>query len=53
MNLPVLFRCAAGRASNQLQALLTVPNTPSTTNPVPTSGYLTYAMTLSMTKIAL
>jgi hypothetical protein len=53
MNLPVLFRCAAGRDSNQLQALLTVPNTPSTTNPVPTSGYLTYAMTLSMTKIAL
>lgn len=53
MNLPVLFRCAAGRASNQLQVFLTVPNTPSTTNPVPTSGYLTHQITLSLVKIAL
>ena len=47
VNIPVLFRCVAGRPNVRLEASMTVPIAGSNTN------YTTYTTTLSLTKIAL
>lgn len=52
MNLPVLFRCFAGRPDTVLQTYITVPNSTSIL-PMPNSGLITYTITLSLTKIAM